>query len=746
MARKRTRLTFAGGVIKDTSALAAEGAFTASQGMRGVRPAPNAPTFLQSMGGYEAVYNTPHTGIARGCKTWTDRTGTPLVAFGTAETVYALVGGAELDISRNWGEFFLTNPFTTETGTPTITYVHNVYDPTLNQSTITPHGMAVGDEFSVDHPVTFNGVTLTGTYAVVSVVSETSFTFTHGSNASGTGTMSGDKVWITFAWKAGLVNGLGGLGFGTGAYSVGPYSQPSISDYQPRIWFLDNLADRLMAVPSGGPLFEFQAEMDYPELIYNGTFTGSATGWALGTGWSYSANTLTASAGTGSNGSQAISDRVEGGRAYRLTFTVTRSAGSVYVGVNAGDPAAVVRLSPDIAQGGTYTMLLVMPAQPVDLVFAKDASFAGTIDNVELAKESKLFRIAEAPLASDMMFIDARGQIVLAGTYTVAGVYNPLAVRASDRANNRSWVPDSSNLAYETILAKGGRCVGGLSGRNQNHIWTDDAIYYMRPTGTNGSPFQTDIIGSGCGLIAPLAAAEQGGFIFWMSNSKQFFATEYDFQGAVPRPIECPSLDYVFDSLTPAQSFKIWCWVNIKHNEIHWQYPSDIVGNELEPDADIFYNITTKEWWTNESARTAGSKAGVYPDPILISHYDDGGTEKGKLYFHERGTTAEGNSLSCSATTAPIDMADGDTFALVRGLSIDMKEQLGSMNVTIYAQNEPRGQTRTFGPYVVSTTTERLNFRIMARRMWFKFDAESTPMSVKFGALDFDIAPTGVAR
>lgn len=57
---------------------------------------------------------------------------------------------------------------------------------------------------------------------------------------------------------AGAVDGTGGAGWGTGAYSTGTYSSPSSSAYYPMTWSLANYGQTLMANPRGGTIYWWQ--------------------------------------------------------------------------------------------------------------------------------------------------------------------------------------------------------------------------------------------------------------------------------------------------------------------------------------------------------------------------------------------------------------------------------------------------------------------------------------------------------
>lgn len=59
------------------------------------------------------------------------------------------------------------------------------------------------------------------------------------------------------SFVAGNINGTGGRGYGTGSYSVGDYSEPSLADYFPLTWSLSNYGETLIANPRGQTIFQW---------------------------------------------------------------------------------------------------------------------------------------------------------------------------------------------------------------------------------------------------------------------------------------------------------------------------------------------------------------------------------------------------------------------------------------------------------------------------------------------------------
>jgi hypothetical protein len=66
---------------------------------------------------------------------------------------------------------------------------------------------------------------------------------------------------------AGLVDGPGGQGFGTGAYSTGNYSEPSTGEYFPRTWALSAWGENLMACPRGGAIYAWTNNTGSPASL-----------------------------------------------------------------------------------------------------------------------------------------------------------------------------------------------------------------------------------------------------------------------------------------------------------------------------------------------------------------------------------------------------------------------------------------------------------------------------------------------
>lgn len=147
--------------------------------------------------------------------------------------------------------------------------------------------------------------------------------------------------------------------------STAPTTSPTMS--------IDNVSVRQIAT-----CYTFDTS-DLEEVV-NGTFTGSASGWNLGTGWSYSANTIIGVPAATTEAAQGLIV-LRNRQCYTWTFDLTVSAGSIdaiFGNVNLGTfntagTKTITHSMPNYASG-TYGKR--------ELVFLKDAAFNGSIDNV----------------------------------------------------------------------------------------------------------------------------------------------------------------------------------------------------------------------------------------------------------------------------------------------------------------------------------------------------------------------------
>lgn len=708
----------------------------------------------QTLGGWQLHTTIPFAGTARASHDWRTLEGKTALAFATEDALFCEIGGSRRDITPNLHDTVLNNVFTTVNASNIVTVA------------VPFHRFKGGEEFTLsNHQSTVGGLTLEGTFTVEDVLSLGQFTFLAGSNASSTVSTPGGG-YVDFA--AVLPGGFASTpssGYGSGTYGAGPYGTSADLSAELRDWSLGNWGEFLLANPSGYPIFEFQPELAYEDLAFNGTFTGNADGWALGTGWSYASNAVTAVAGSASNLSQNVEGVLEGGRYYKIQFTVTRTAGTLKLRMNAGDPAAVIDIgtaSSPITKAGTYERIFLCPADAKDIVFEKDNTFAGSVDTVSYQLMDKAYRITTSPARVDAMSVDPKGIVLAYGCSLIDGSYSATTIRSSDIGNNRSWVPDTGSLASEISLnGVGGRLMCGLSTREQNIVWSNQNALALEYKGQEGAAFEPFDLGGGIGIISRHAMAEHGGFVFWMTPSRQFriFRGIGALSKGSAEILKCPLQKEIFDNLDERQALKVHAGINPEFSEC-WFFTPDVRDAEVNPSVPtvrqpaecsrawvVSWAEGDKEgsaaWTKHVLARTSWRPSGTFPNPVAFAPPED---DISRIYDHEVGYTANGQPLEEFFETAPFDAGEGENIMLLKLIEPHFSSQTSDVGITIKGWMSQNGTPFESDQFIATPTTEFLYPRFKARRMAFRFEGLTTGGFWRYGAPVFDISPTGARR
>jgi hypothetical protein len=271
---------------------------------------------------------------------------------------------------------------------------------------------------------------------------------------------------------------------------------------------------------------------------------------------------------------------------------------------------------------------------------------------------------------------------------------NPRKVQWCDQEDNTVWTPAATNQAGDFELATPGTLLAGKRVKGVNLLFTDvdvhTAVYI-------GAPFVYGFekAGSGCGLISAQAVAAIDTAAIWMSKSGF-----WTYDGYV-KPLPSDVSDYVFSNMNFNQASKVYAVHNSQFGEIWWYYPS---SGSNENDSYVTYNYRENHWNIGSLARTAGTDAGVFTNPLLVS-------SDGYIYEHEVGFAYD--SASVYAESGPVQIGNGDNLMSVRQVVPD-EQTLGEAVVSFKTRNYPTGAQSTFGPYTAANPTD---VRFMARQV-----------------------------
>jgi len=296
---------------------------------------------------------------------------------------------------------------------------------------------------------------------------------------------------------------------------------------------------------------------------------------------------------------------------------------------------------------------------------------------------------------------------------------NPRKVQWCDQENNTLWTPAGDNQAGDYELATPGTLLAGKRVKGVNLLFTDVDVHTAQYV---GAPFVYGFekAGSGCGLISAQAVAAIDTAAIWMSKSGFWIYDGY------VKPLPSDVSDYVFGNINFNQASKVYAVHNSKFGEIWWYYPS---SGSNENDSYVTYNYREQHWNIGTLARTAGTDAGVFANPLAVS-------TDGYIYEHEVGFAYD--SASLYAESGPVQLGNGDNIMSVRQVVPD-EQTLGEAVVSFKTRNYPTGTQSTFGPYTAANPTD---VRFAARQVNVKVTG-AVLADWRIGVMRLDAIPSG---
>lgn len=713
-----TPIEFAPGIYKDDSPLKAQGYYINADKIRFVNGLP------ETIYGWERASTSTLLGLCRGAFTWQDNSRNAWAAFGTHLRLYAMdLDGAISDITPAT-EY--TNPSMSLTTVDTETTV-----------TITgwTHGLVVDQKFKLANSsaATIGGVTVDGTYVVLTVESATSITFTAASAATSSAGPTAITVEVTAYLAPGQEDGLAGSGFGTGGYGSGGYGGGSSSyDLFPRTWSFDQWGQNLLGSPRGDGIYEWAPNISPSELVTNGSFS-TLTGWSVGSGWSAGAGFASYTAnGSAANLEQSIT--TSPGAWHLMTINVSAVAGTLT------PIAGGFTVGAGITATGNYRRTFFAGSSTTVINMLKGTTAAGSLNDVSVQVLATAELIPGAPTMVGSMFTTAERIVVACGSnLNDAGDgltdFDPLQVDWSDAEDNTNWAPNSTNLSGGYTLPSGGRVVRGHRGARENVIWTTDALWSMRWNGTPGSVYDFIEMGKGCGLIGPNAAAQVGGTWYWMTPSGAVYA----YNGAAPTMVPSTLARDVADNLAWVQGDKVYAEARVGKNyaEVWFRYPDSRDGDEVS--RYIILDTINGAWSCGTFNRTAGVAASVFQYPLTVD-------VNGAVWFEEKDFTEDGGPRSWSLESSFAN--EPGKQIIVNGVRPDTDDLQGGYSLTFNSiiRNTSGISTRTYPALSITAATGKKSIRVKGEQVGFTVSGNAAPTFWRQGALQMDLMINSATR
>lgn len=322
------------------------------------------------------------------------------------------------------------------------------------------------------------------------------------------------------------------------------------------------------------------------------------------------------------------------------------------------------------------------------------------------------------------------------GVLGEGGDYNKITHSA--QGSSTGWTPASTSTAYEDEIEDANKFTSQINVRGVNLLFTETGVWRHTFVGLP-KLWETVQLDVSDGLIARNARVEYNGTAYFMGQSDIYY-----FDGAAVQPTPANTIKKtVFDTylgnLNRAQKAKITAGANPQRNEVIFYLP---IGTDSENGFYIAFNVKTGEYRFGTRARSAYE----YPRPItsfpLLGYYD--GTAS-TIYRHENGVDDDTAALPWFLETSYANFEAGDRTMHINGLIVDGTIQ-GSLKVTVYTKLDPFDDAeRVFGPFTVTPTTKKLNFRAHGRLRKYRF--EQTDSSDYFrGGRIYEVLRPGTPR
>ncbi len=726
-----TKLPTNPGVYKDDTPLNATGFYIDANKVRWVRGVP------QSFGGWELLTSTTIAGYCRGIHTWVDGSLLQWLALGTHTNLYGVNDSVVYDCTPVSSRGLLTNPFTTTIGLTSVNVDH------------TAHGRAVGDGVFYSGASAVGGLTISGNYTVTTVVSANAYTITAASAATGSAGPGGGSVKFSYYLAIGLASATFALGYGTGLYSAGTYSTASTGVPYARTWSICDYGPNMVACPRGGKVYEWNPLPDTTpnEIVQNPTFA-AGTGWTAGAGWSLNVGNA---ASTLSNAALSQVSLIVPPMGYTLldvncSAYTTGTVNVAYNGVTLASITAVGRYTAEFYNGNAGT---------TGTLALNALSATVTVTEVSMTPCASAVAMTNAPTTNTCVVVTPDKFVMVCGTIEVnTGLFNPMHIRWSDIApNHHTWIA-GTNQSGSWTLAIGSRIVAARVSNNEILIWTDKALYSGTYTNNTAQPYIFRQIGVNCGAIGSNAMAVLGGIAYWLAPNGYFFR----YAGGGAEPMQSTIRKDVFDNIAFVQQDKIFATAIAQYQDLMWLYPDARDGTQ---EVSRYALCDTQEpaplmggppppnlgvWAPGTFTRTAWVDAGIFQYPIAVD-YETPGVATGKIYYQEKGDTANGGNIAWSLETAAYELGSGDTLYTVGQFIPDFDVLRGGCTYTPYSWMYAQATPTAHGPFMILSTTTTVDMMTdppLGRQIAHKFDGNASPCSMRGGAHQMDIDDTGM--
>ena len=758
-----SKLSLRPGVNRETTNYANEGGFFSVDKVR--FRGGNA----QKIGGWQNITSSGSTfkGVAKALWNYLTSLSQNLLSVGTNQKVYVELGGTYNDITPLRTTVTLgTDPIATTNGS------------LLVDITAIAHGATVGTYIDISGATAVGGITLSGSYEIVSIPDSDSYYIVAGSAATSTATGGGAAIVVEYDINAGPAVATQGIGWGGPPWGQGGWGSNTAVGLPQRLWSMTNFGDDLIFAEREGDIYYW---------------TRDTTTWSRAVTLEEKANTVPEFATTATFASGDTTITVPDASNFTTGMVISGSGIPSGAFITASwDGSVSLTISAATTSSGTVTPIT--------------ASYAGR----HVPDETLL--IVNSPVNDFLICMGSNPYSPVDFDTT----FDPLLVRWSDQSNPYQWVPQVTNQSGEQRLSNGSVIMAAVNTRQEIVILTDTAVYSMQYI---GPPFVWGItlLDQEISVASQNAVISVNNSVYWMGLDKF-----YIYNGRT-QTLDCTLRQHVFSTLNRDQIGQVIAGHNEEYSEIWWFYPG--TGTQTN-NLYVTYNYLENVWSYGSLRRSAYAFQGLRAYPMLsfsvqnsylgsaidasqdtISLLDatsypltgiitvdseqiqytgvsgnlltgcvrgyNGTTAAShiqytpatlytpnQVMFHEVGwddlSTGVPQPIECFIQTSDFDIGDGDSFAFVSRIIPDVKflgsdASSPSVTLTVYPHDYPgsaygTGDADTVTASVVLPVeryTEQVYTRIRGRQIAFRVASSDLGVAWQMGAMRLDIRPDG---
>jgi len=757
--------------------------------------------FPEKIGGWTQVSNNTYDGVARSIWVWSSGdagVGNAYIGVGTNTQYYIYFGGVYNDVTPIVRTNTLTNPFTTVSGSKTVTVTDASYNP------------AVGDHVDFSGASVVGGLLINGEYVVTAILSGTTYTIQTLANASSSAT-GGGTVTTEYEYPIGLNVYSIGTGWGAGPWSGVPTpvlvnlgANPFSANSTTTVTVTQNahgMSNGTYVAFSGATTFAgIPADVLNTTYVisavttntYQITLAKAATSTATGGGSAVVVTEQSGSQGWGLGYSSGIGQqlRLWSNDNFGADLVIAPRGGPIFYWQNSGGVSTRAKYLSSLADtttiftdastfAGSATSITVTAANapyiypymyisgtnlPAGtrvaanyITGATTVPITTTTTGSSAGNYSFTYAGAFVPTATYQVVASSIQEFVIAygaNPYvpgTPSTTFNPMLVRWSDQANAYQWIPQVTNQSGEFTLTNGSYIMAARTTRQEILVWTDSCLYSQQYL---GSPYVWgfQVLMDNISVISPNSMITVNNVTYWMGRDRF-----YMYSGRV-EVLPCSLRQYIFTDINNDQAYQVFAGSNEAYNEVWWYYVSQSSSNTVV-DKYVIYNYLDRVWYYGNLNRSAWIQSGTQPYPIAADY-------NGRLLYHENGTDDQATSspqpIDAYVQSSDFDIGDGHNFGFVWRILPDVNFNGSTVNqpsVTMTVKPRQNSGTpygtadnpqiasaqnyTTVPQYTVQEFDGQVYTRLRGRQMAFRIESNTLGVAWQLGSPRIDIRPDG---